>query len=271
MFARPNRESTDLAPRIMLSTLVGAVVVGLALITLWIMPVWLTEHPHIADPAERQKAIADARTGMVTFLAFIGAFGGLYYTSRTFRQGQESLRHTSETLRLGERGQITDRYSRAVEQLGSEAVDVCIGGIYSLQRLIADCPTEEATIIHVLSAFVRREARLTHDGSIPCPARDRDRDPFKPSFRVQAALNVLARTMGRHSDASPDLRDSDLRRCSTQCCSASRLRHAPVAIGTCPSQRGPPPGRKLARRRSDACRPAGCQFGGGDPPGSLPS
>jgi len=36
---------------------------------------------------------------------------------------------------LTEQGQITDRYTKAVEQLGSDKLDVRIGGIYALERI----------------------------------------------------------------------------------------------------------------------------------------
>ena len=79
----------------------------------------------------------------------------------------------------------------------------------------------------MLSVFVRKVAKRTEDGSVPWEPTDTDRDEFKPSFRVQAALKVLARRdrraperghrpsgVGvdpRHRIIAPDLRDSDLR------------------------------------------------------------
>jgi hypothetical protein len=64
----------------------------------------------------------------------------------------------------------------------------------------------------VLGAFVRRTGKLTGTGEVPWPADEADRDEFKPSFRLQAALEVLARPAGRGPPANaPDLRDSDLR------------------------------------------------------------
>ena len=61
----------------------------------------------------------------VAFTAF-----GLIYTARTLKSAQE--------------GQITDRYTKAVEQLASPAVDVRLGGIYALQRLAADSSRDNA-------------------------------------------------------------------------------------------------------------------------------
>src|SRR3954453_15431194 len=45
--------------------------VGAIVMLVWIVPSLLTEHPSIANPADRHKAIADARTGLVALLAGI--------------------------------------------------------------------------------------------------------------------------------------------------------------------------------------------------------
>ena len=39
---------------------------------------------------------------------------------------------------LTEQGQVTDRFTRAIEQLGSDKLDVRIGRIYALERVARD-------------------------------------------------------------------------------------------------------------------------------------
>ncbi|MER5621232.1 hypothetical protein ABT061_09335 [Streptosporangium sp. NPDC002544] len=39
------------------------------------------------------------------------------------------------TFQLGERGHDTDRFSKAVEQLGSDQAPVRLGGLYALEQL----------------------------------------------------------------------------------------------------------------------------------------
>jgi hypothetical protein len=113
--------------------LVMAVISGIAviaLIALWIVPSWLTMHPHLSTPAQRHKAEADTRTGVVALLAVLGGIAGLYYTSRTVRLSREAQtsanRYANETSRLGqqtlalsEQGQITDRYSKRSSTWGA--------------------------------------------------------------------------------------------------------------------------------------------------------
>src|ERR1700730_10296204 len=140
-----------------IAALVGAAilaVVVLGVLAVWLLPAWLTQQPRLVSPSERHKAVADARTGVIAFLAVLGALGGLYYTARTFRVSRdapidsskyadETSRLSAQTLHLNERGQITDRYSKAVEMLGNPSHEICIGGIYALGHIMRDSPDYE--------------------------------------------------------------------------------------------------------------------------------
>jgi Pentapeptide repeats (8 copies) len=200
----------------------------LAAMLLWLVPIFLVQQSEFTftTASEEQKALADARTGLVAFLAVLGTLGGLYYTAMTYRfandKGQETAALTAGTLRLNERGQITDRYAKAIEMLGSSIPEVCIGGTYALGQIMRDNSAHEKDIVDVLSAFVRRKAKRTSDLSLPWRDDEAERDETKPSFPIQAALDVLAE---KRSLAAPvDLRDSDLR--------GARLRNAQLQGAT---------------------------------------
>jgi uncharacterized protein YjbI with pentapeptide repeats len=141
-------------------------IVGVAAV-IWVLPSVLIRHPHIDSAAQRHQAIAATRTGLVAGLAAIGAAGGLAYTARTYRLSRE--------------GHITDRYSKAVEQLGDENIEVRLGGIYALERLMRDSPADQPTIMETLAAYVRQRA--------PRYAPTSSRLPED----VQAILTVLGR------------------------------------------------------------------------------
>ena len=80
-----------------------------------------------------------------------------------FARHAESTANTAHALSsdparpvaLTERGQVTDRYTKAIEQLGSEKLDVCIGGIYALERVARDSTRDHPTLMEVLTAFIR--------------------------------------------------------------------------------------------------------------------
>jgi len=100
-----------------------------AVVVVWPLPSLLTRHPRVVDAAARHTAITITRTGLIAILAVLGAGVGLAYTARTYRLSRE--------------GHLTDRYTKAVEQLGSDKIEVRLGGIYALERLMRDSPTDQ--------------------------------------------------------------------------------------------------------------------------------
>jgi hypothetical protein len=94
------------------------------------------------------------------------------------------------TLELTEQGQVTYRYTKAVEQLGSDKLDVRIGGIYALERVARDSARDHPTVMEVLTAFIREHSHEQWPPSDHPASRGQE-----PSTRpdVQAALTVVGR------------------------------------------------------------------------------
>jgi uncharacterized protein YjbI with pentapeptide repeats len=77
-------------------------------------------------------------------------------SQRQAEAANEQARAANEQARIAQQGHITDRFSRAVEHLGSEELPVRLGGIYALWRLIKDSPERDViSVIDILCAFVR--------------------------------------------------------------------------------------------------------------------
>jgi pentapeptide repeat protein len=153
----------------------------------------------------------DARATLLQALAGGALLLGAYFTWRQVQTGRQQVH-------LAEQGQITERFTRAIDQLGSAHLDVRLGGIYALERIARDSPDDRATIGEVLTAYIR--------GHAPWPPRLEDQPPIEAAIEtvaflrlrapdVQAALTVLGR--GHFADPDPDapqldLADTDLRR-----------------------------------------------------------
>ncbi|MFJ4656662.1 pentapeptide repeat-containing protein [Nocardia sp. NPDC088792] len=109
----------------------------------------------------------------------IAAVGALWFTS-------QSLHATNDQYALARQTAVTDRYAKAVEELGNNSLEIRLGGIYLLERLASDSPADRPSIFAVLSAFVR-----THAPSGPgCGGADRS---SAPATDVQAVLTVIGR------------------------------------------------------------------------------
>jgi hypothetical protein len=108
----------------------------------------------------------------------------------------KSLGATEKQYTLGERGQVTDRFTKAVEQLGSDKLDIRLGGIYSLERLARDSPADRVVIFEVLGAYIR-----THAG----PAEECSATSV-PAVDVQSVVTVI----GRRERTAPQPEKIDL-------------------------------------------------------------
>jgi Pentapeptide repeats (8 copies) len=111
---------------------------------------------------------------------------------------------TWRQVQVNREGQITERFARAVDQLGSSAPDVRLGGIYTLERIAKDSPPDRPTVVAVLGALVRAHAPWLVDApdgpQHPTPTVDRHLSWLQHRAPdVQAALSALA-----YRPVSPD-------------------------------------------------------------------
>jgi ribosomal protein L29 len=134
-----------------------------------------------ALPAERRLELLDQRRqSRHQTLNSVGILFGVVFTAGSLIATALSVRSTQDELRSAKEGQITDRYTKAVEQLSSGKRDVRLGAIYALERIAADSKKDRPTIVAVLAAFTRE-----HD---PAPRAEL---PDEPYVEIQAALAVL--------------------------------------------------------------------------------
>ena len=163
------------------------------------------------DPPKRLEAFNSARvTGAQIFLG-IGIFAGLVLTYRRMRAVESQAATAIRQAKSAEDGQITERFTRAIDQLGTtggDKVAIRLGGIYALERILRDSDADALTVQEVLAAFVRevldrrQEEWDEQAGPIYLAgllATDTD---------LKAALSVLGRNpLPRHR---PDLREVKL-------------------------------------------------------------
>jgi hypothetical protein len=64
---------------------------------------------------------------------------------------------------------ITELYTKAVEQLGSDKAPIRFGGLYAFQRLAQDNPAHRQTIVNVIRAYLRMPISPTAPVSKPEP------------------------------------------------------------------------------------------------------
>ena len=121
---------------------------------------------------------------------------------------QDQLEQAWNELDIARRGQITERFTQAIDQLGSESLEIRLGAIYSLERTAREDRDYHWPIMEVLTTYVR-----THAGLNPNREQEVDEPPLEPD--VQAILTIIGRRSIYHGDVefgAIDLREANLRR-----------------------------------------------------------
>jgi uncharacterized protein YjbI with pentapeptide repeats len=142
------------------------------------------------------KTIISALGLIATLLAGIGLFVN-------YLNSQAEIQLTQQRL-------ITERFSKAVEQIGSGKEEVVIGGIYSLERIAKDSPKDQWTIMEVLTSYIRKNSPIPSNIEQLKP-EERQKAPEKlpsVSIPVQAALTVIGRRKVENDQAGDNLAET---------------------------------------------------------------
>jgi hypothetical protein len=196
-----------------------ALLLVLGLVVLWVRT------PALYGTGDAAKtATATTRGAILTvaaaLIAATAAGAGLYMTARTIRVNQRTLSETQRANRASEErareAQVTDRYTKAVEQLGNEKLDVRLGGIYALERLMVDSERDHPTTIEVLAAFLREHATTPISATStawPLPVGSVAEEKNVAPTPMPADTAAAARVIARRPPGRVERGHLDLRRC----------------------------------------------------------
>ena len=103
-------------------------------------------------------------------------------------------------IKLTQERLMTERFSEAVKLLGTDRLEIRLGGIYALERLARESPENHWLIMEVLTAFVQQSSLLTLA-----------KGQRKISGDFQAALTVVGRRAYAHDPEEQFLNLSNAR------------------------------------------------------------
>lgn len=165
-------------------------------------------------PKDRAAELGRVRTSLLASLAGLLAIGTALLSWGTYA--------------LSRSGQMTERFTKAVEQMGAGTTEVQIGGIFALERIARDSPRDHPAVMELLTEFVRINAHRVFVRDKPCGddgGNALDDEHFgeirellifeRPADRgaIQAAVTVIGRRDDRFDRRRQiDLRSSDLAR-----------------------------------------------------------
>jgi Pentapeptide repeats (8 copies) len=115
---------------------------------------------------------------------------------------QTALDTNKANIDAAREAQFPDRYGKTIELVGSDNLDVRIGGIYALGGIAADYARHQPTVMELLAAFIRE-----HSGE-PWPVPESDGAPVPERTTrpdVQAALTVIGHRDTAHYQGAINL------------------------------------------------------------------
>jgi len=168
----------------------------LSLVIVWKVPQWQVRKLGIPEPTARFTSENEARKTIAQIIAGIAILGGFYSAQRQLAVTQE--------------GQITERYTKAIEELGAtdalgqKRLELRLGGIYALERIARDSEKDHWPIMEILTAYIRQNSPRSNRGQ-------RNAEPEKPGRDIQAIMTVIGRRQtGRDFARQLDLSGTDL-------------------------------------------------------------
>lgn len=188
--------TSELKPELVMSFI--SAVAALFILIIWYAPKFYVRSLPIETgkdfdrEKERLKLEDDTRKTFAQIIGGIVFLGGLIFTYNTFRLQQN-------TYQLQQEGQFTDRFTKAVAQIGNDKLEIRLGGLYALERIAKDSPKDYWTVMEVLSAFIRQNSKKKRETS-----KKNSDDNFvsnttgaeenaEITIDIQAALTIIGR------------------------------------------------------------------------------
>jgi len=168
---------------------------------LW-FPHWQVAQFGMTKPKDLAEMENSYRATIAQILGGVAIVIGIYFA-------WENLKTTRE-------GQITERFTRAIDQLGNPNMVIRLGGIYALERISNESKKDYWPIMEILTAYIRKNSSIKNE-SIP--------EQGKVSLDIQAILTIIGKRKESinaedsiHFDMQytylqgANLRDADLRK-----------------------------------------------------------
>jgi hypothetical protein len=155
----------------------GALLGIVLILTLYGLPKLQVSRLANLSSEQRFQSENEARKTVAQIIGGAAFLLGFYFTWRQLTITQE--------------GQITDRFTKAIAQLGDDKLAVRLGGIYALDRIARDSPKDHWPIVGVLTAYVREKKRENEPKAAQVQEAPPGCSPNVPDRTPRAALTIF--------------------------------------------------------------------------------
>jgi len=168
------REKVSLHQKTCISIVIVIIAIILSLIFIYISLFWF---PHrlvaqfgMTNPKDLAEMENSYRATLAQILGGSAVAIGIYFAW--------------ENLKVSQEGQITERFTRAIDQLGNPNMEIRLGGIYALERISMESEKDYCPIMEILNAYIRKNSTMESEDV---------KKQNKVSLDIQAILTVIRR------------------------------------------------------------------------------
>ncbi|MFQ5675059.1 MAG: pentapeptide repeat-containing protein [bacterium] len=162
---------------------------ALAVTLVWVAPTWIVTDAGNLPSSQLITLQLEYRKALAQILTVVVVLFGLFILYRRISTIEKNIQARTDV-------QIGNRFSHAVEQLGTYKLEVQLGGIFTLEKIARESEKDHWIIMEILTAYVRENARLTKDSENPHDYMPNGREVAKlrrlPT-NIQTILSVIGR------------------------------------------------------------------------------
>jgi len=162
------------------------------IVLIWNIPHWLVSPSENLTSQELSIFLFETRRFVILTITAVAALFGLYLIYRRMIAIEKNIQITNEV-------RIADRFSHAVEQLGTYKLEIQLGGIFSLEKIASESQKDNWIIMEILTAYVRENAPFYREALDPDDHQsniENGSHSFKQKrlpTNIQAILSVIGR------------------------------------------------------------------------------
>ena len=169
----------------------------------WVSAVWSW---YLTEVVSKDGTPVYPHAGLVN--PVVAGIGAVLLIGAALQQAATARRRHKEQTDADRHRRITESYSKAVEQLASNKMEMRLGGIYTLERISRESPDDYWTVMETLAAFVRERARWRASELGTSETKQEAQDRQAPPTDIAAVLAII----GRRSERERKRENSDHKR-----------------------------------------------------------
>ncbi len=142
--------------------LLSVIVFLLLIYLIWKLPKFQTGHAKDVKNGDNWRAENEFRRTLIQVFGGFIIIAGIFLSWEEFKQSRVEFRQSQENMKAG---QISSRFSKAIELLSKDKTATAIGAIYALEQIAKESHDDYLeTVLDVLATFVRDFEYLTYQG-----------------------------------------------------------------------------------------------------------